>query len=367
MRPGILLLVGLAFAARSAPAADATRATHTVVSIAGEKFLLNGQPTYAGRVWLGVSIEGRLMNSRMVQGVFDDLNPATRARWTYPDGGAWDADRNTREFIAAMPEWRRHGLLAFTLNLQGGSPEGYSRDQPWHNSAFAADGALRPDYAARAARILDRADELGMVVILGLFYFGQDERLANEAAVVRAVDQTLDWLFAHGWRHVLVEVNNETNVRYDHAILRPDRVHELITRVRARVQDGRRFLAGTSYGGNRIPDASVVAASNFILIHGNGVTQPARITEMVAQTRALPGWRPMPILFNEDDHFDFEKPDNNFTAAVRAGASWGYFDYRMKGEGFAEGYQSVPVDWGIHSARKRAFFAKLREITGGLE
>ena len=39
----------------------------------------------------------------------------------------------------------------------------------------------------------------------------------------------------------------------------------------------------------------------------------------------------------------------------------------MKDEGFAEGYQSVPVDWGIHSARKRAFFAKLREITGGLE
>ena len=38
---------------------------------------------------------------------------------------------------------------------------------------------------------------------------------------------------AHGWRHVLVEVNNETNVRYDHAILKPDRVHELIARVKA--------------------------------------------------------------------------------------------------------------------------------------
>src|SRR5262245_43464034 len=43
----------------------------TVVTMEGEKFLLNGKPTYAGRTWDGVAIEGRLMNSRMVQGVFD--------------------------------------------------------------------------------------------------------------------------------------------------------------------------------------------------------------------------------------------------------------------------------------------------------
>jgi len=339
----------------------------TEIAISGENFLLNGRPTYAGRTWSGIPIEGRLLNSRMVQGVFDDLNPATRSRWTYPDGGAWSPDRNTREFVAAMPEWRRNGLLAFTLNLQGGSPEGYSREQPWDNPAFTADGALRPEYAARAARVLNRADELGMVVILGLFYFGQDGRLRDEAAVIRAVDETLDWLLAHPWRNVLIEVNNECNGHYHHAILRPDRVPELICRVRARSRaDGRHLLAGTSYGGGRVPDDAVVKASDFILLHGNGVADPARISEMVRQTRALPSWRPMPIVFNEDDHFAFEKADNNFVAALRAGASWGYFDYRMNGEGFADGYQSVPVDWSIDSPRKRAFFAKLREITGGL-
>ncbi|MSU24243.1 MAG: hypothetical protein EXS32_10525 [Opitutus sp.] len=356
------LLLLLAFPLVSLAAPD-----RTAVSIVGEKFFVNGQPTYAGRMWDGVSLEGRLMNSRMVQGIFDDLNPATRARWTYPDGTAWDADRNTREFIAAMPAWRRAGLNAFTLNLQGGSPEGYSAKQPWHNSAINADGSLRADYLARATRILDRADELGMVVILGLFYFGQDERVQDEAAVIRAVEASVDWILAHGWQHVLIEVNNEANVRYDHAILKPDRVHELIARVKARSRDGRRLLAGTSYGGGKIPEANVVKVSDFILIHGNGVSDPARITEMVKQTRALPDWRAMPIVFNEDDHFDFDKPTNNFVAAVRAGASWGYFDFRMKDEGFADGFQSVPVDWGINSPRKKAFFAKLREITGGLK
>ena len=52
-----------------------------------------------------------LLNSRMVQGIFDDRNPETVKNWAYPDTGKWDPERNTREFIAAMPDWRRHGLL----------------------------------------------------------------------------------------------------------------------------------------------------------------------------------------------------------------------------------------------------------------
>ena len=124
------------------PAAPQRR---TEVSIRGEDFYINGQPTYAGRTWNGHRIEGLLFNSRMVQGIFDDLNPETTNRWAYPDSGKWDADRNTSEFIAAMPEWRKHGLLAFTLNLQGGSPYGYSQEQPWRNSAFNPDGSLRAD------------------------------------------------------------------------------------------------------------------------------------------------------------------------------------------------------------------------------
>ena len=337
---------------------------YTRLTIAGEDFHLNGRPTYEGRVWRGHRIEGLLMNSRMVQGAFDDLNPETVSRFAYPDTGQWDAERNTREFLAAMPEWRRHGLLAFTLNLQGGSPEGYSKSQPWINSAFASDGSLRPAYIERLTRILDRANQLGMVVILGYFYFGQDERLADEAAVLRAADNTTHWLLERGYRNVLVEINNECNVRYDHAILKPDRVHELIERVKRTTRDGRRLLVSTSYGGNTVPKENVVRASDFLLMHGNGVRDPKRIAEMVRQARAVPGYRPMPILFNEDDHFDFDQPMNNFIAAVGEHASWGYFDFRIKGEGFNEGYQSVPVNWGISSERKRGFFRLLAEITG---
>ncbi|HUX59321.1 MAG TPA: hypothetical protein VMV77_20280 [Bacteroidales bacterium] len=337
----------------------------TIVSIEGEKFLINGIPTYKGRSWQGYPIEGLLMNSRMVQGIFDDLYPETAGRWKYPDTQKWDANRNTDEFVKAIDSWYAKGLLAFTVNLQGGSPLGYG-NKGWINSAFDPKGELRPEYMARLERILNRANEIGMVVILGLFYNDQDQNLENEAAVINAVDHAIDWLFAKKYRNVIIEVNNECNLKYDHDILKPDRVDELISRIKSKKKYGYRFLVGTSYSGGQIPRENVVEVADFILIHGNGVKDPALIAEMVSKTRAVKGYKPMPILFNEDDHFDFDKPSNNFVEAVKSYASWGYFDYRMKDEGFDDGFQSVPVNWGISSPRKIAFFNKLEEITGGL-
>ena len=372
----------------------------TSVAIEGEAWLLNGIPTYAGREYRGWRIEGLLLNSRMVNALFDDENEATRVLWHYPDSGRWDPERNTAEFVAAMPGWRDCGLLAVTVNLQGGSPLGYYRldafreglrslaidapdgkiwaglpgpeSQPWYNSAFDAEGRLKKPYLKRLAEILSTADSLGMIVVLGLFYFGQDERLRDERAVRRAVDEACGWLLDQGYTNVVIEIDNECNVaRYEHEILRPHRVHELIGQAKEVTRNGRRLLAGTSYGGGRVPDDSVASASDFILMHGNGVTDPNRIAQMVDEARALPSYRPMPVLFIEDDHFDFDRPQNNFTAALSRYASWGYFD---PGEGaggraafgdYREGYQNVPVNWRSSTPRKRAFFDMVREVTGG--
>jgi len=354
--PTCLLLALLCVVAAAEPV------RHAEVTIHRQAFYINGAPTYAGRTWQGRRIEGLLLNARMVQGIFDDLNPETRARWAYPDTGRWDPERNTREFIAAMPQWRAHGLLAFTINLQGGSPEGYSDEQPWHNSALTEMGELRPEYMARLEPILDRADELGMVAILGVFYFGQDQRLQNEASVLRALDNAVRWVLDRDYRNVLIEVNNECDVRYDHGILQPERVHELIGRAKVHQREGRRLLVGTSYGGGTIPRGNVVRASDFLLLHGNGVSDPEHISAMVRRTRQVPGYRPMPILFNEDDHFGFDQANNNLVAAIGEYCSWGYFDPGRND--YDDGYQSPPVRWDMSTERKRAFFAKIKEITG---
>jgi hypothetical protein len=364
------LCILLVLLATVAPAADVPK-RHTAVGIDGRGFHINGKPTYAGRTFKGMKVEGLLMNSRMVQGIFDDRNPETRKNWAYPDG-PWDADRNTREFIAAMPSWREAGLLSFTINLQGGSPRGYSQthEQVWLNSAINPDGSLRDDDLARLARILDRADELGMAPILGIFYFGQQHKMNDdEAAVIRAVDNTVDWLAARRDANVMLEIANECDDKDYDPILRPNRAHELIGRVKQHSAGkfnppSKRLLVSTSFGGGTVPPDNVIAAADFVLLHGNGVGRPDRIREMVDQVRRSRAYRDQPILFNEDDHFDFDKADNNMLAAVSRYAGWGYFDYRMKGEGFEQGYQSVPVDWTISSPRKKAFFMLLKEMTG---
>jgi len=333
----------------------------TSVFIENDQFFINGKLTYNGRSWEGNKIEGLLFNSRMVQGIFDDLNPETRENFKYADTNIWDPDRNTDEFVVAMQDWKDHGLLAFTLNLQGGSPLGYG-NHGWINSTFDSLGNLRSDYMSRLEKILNKADELGMVVILGYFYFGQDEILINEKAVIDAVDNITYWIIDHNYQNILIEINNECNIRYDHEILQTERIHELILRVQSISEN--QLLVSTSYGGGSIPQPNVVKASHFILLHGNGVEIPGDITKMVEETRNVEGYSPKPIVFNEDDHYDFEEKANNLVSSLESYASWGYFDFRMKDEGFESGFQSVPVDWKISSKRKKSFFGKLKDITG---
>jgi len=343
----------------------------TIISIANGGFAINGGPTYAGRRWKGHRIEGLLFNSRMANAIADDENPATRGAWAYADGD-WDAERNTREFIAALPTYRAHGLLAVCLNLQGGSPQGYSWHQPWRIGGFTADGALKPAWLARLEKVIAACDRLGMVVILGLFYGKQSGTLKDEAAVKAAVTNTVDWLVERAATNVLIEIGNEVDLEgvFAHAIIAAQRCHELIELARKRSKG--QLLVSTSLLALGAPPAGILATADFLLPHGNrihgpdGPLQPSPhgIRLQVANWRGAAGYRGQPIVYNEDDHFEFDKPDNHFAAAVESGASWGYFDYRMSRERFEDGFQSLPVDWTISSRRKRAFFGLLKEITG---
>ena len=406
----------------------------TTVSIRGDAFLINGRPTYAGRTFNGKRIEGLLMNVRVVQGIFDDLNPETASRWVYPDTKKWDPERNTSEFIAAMAEWKRHGVLGFTINLQGGSPgfaggrgrgggagaaggggaagapagaapeaggRGAPADAPpaggergggnaapgepgrgargrgptgpqLENSAIDPEGNLRPAYMARLQKILDKADELGMVAIVGYFYFGQDQRVKDEEAVRRAVLNATNWILDKGYRNVLVEVNNECNISYDHEILKPARVTELIALVQKQERNGRRLLVSTSFGGTTSggqrdhPDtpitSAVVKQSDFVLIHGNGPNDPDLIRRCIAGTRSLPGYRTMPVLVNEDPNFSFTEPNNHLLASVNEYVSWGYYEQGQNN--YQDGFQSPPVNWSINTDNKKQFYELVKQVTG---
>jgi hypothetical protein len=358
----------------------------TTVAIQSTEMTLDGVPTYAGRTFEGHKIQGLLFNVRAVQATFDDANADTRSYWAYPDTGEWDPERNTDEFCAALPSWREHGVLGFTVNFQGGGPlyvpEIY---QHYENNAFARDGQLKPSYAERMARVLACADELGMVAIVGLFYWTQMLKMEGEPAIWRAADEALSFLEGTGRRNILVELANEVDVvvrRTPYDIFGWDRAHEMIARLRA---DHPTLLYSTSGGGAKVetgsgmPSPAAVAEADYVLLHGNG-TRPPQLAAAIQAVRAMPAYQaaPKPIVINEDS-----PAVPNLDAAWRNGASWGYYDQGFEGQAddpylhyaprprwnegpfdALNGFQTPPVNWTINTPFKRAFFERVAEVTG---
>ena len=172
-----------------------------------------------------------------------------------------------------LQRFRQRGVTATEEEVWRGAP--FPDTQPWINSAFRPDGGLKPAYLARLARVLDAADASGLVVILSLFYQGQDERLEDEAAVRRGVQSVCAWVLDRGDTNVVIEINNECNTaHYEQEVLKPGRVHELIALARGLSRNGRRLLCGTSYAGMRAPDDEVCAVSDLLTMHGNGAREP---------------------------------------------------------------------------------------------
>jgi hypothetical protein len=351
----------------------------THIAIDGGRFLVNGRPTYEGREHRGRSIEGLLFNSRMAQGIFDDANPETAARWRYPDTGAWDPDRNTDELCAALPEYRRHGLLAITVGLQGGgsiyTPEVYER---YLNSAYEPDGAFKPAAFDRLLRVIRAADGAGMIVIVNYFYWKQAARLRGEAVVASITERVTDWLLRAGCRNLLVDVANEAADWWRNPPFHPENVHRLIEIVQGTALGGRRLPAGSSAsGGGDLPIGRWLEIEDFHLPHGNGLL-PVELGAKLRRLKATDAYAraPKPIVVNEDSVFV-----DNLEAAVAEGCSWGFYcqgygsayrdrmDWTARGREarYADlsGFQTVPVNWSINDPHKRAFFERLAAITGG--
>src|SRR5262249_16808001 len=159
------------------------RETH--VAIKKDQWFLNDAVTYRG-----APAEGRLMNVRMVNAVFEDTRK--------PD---FDAEANTDRFLKALPDYLRHGVRAFTINLQGGMPG----SEGAVNSAVDAAGNLRDAYLRRVRRVIETCDRHGAVVILGCYYQRQDQVLRDEHAVRAGVVNVAQWIKGCGFTNVVLE------------------------------------------------------------------------------------------------------------------------------------------------------------------
>lgn len=312
----------------------AVNSTASQLSIQGNKMLLDGILLNKG-----TPAEGLLINSRMIQGISDGFN-----NWPYPDTKIWNATRNTQEFVDNMSNWKLKGLNGFTVGLQGGSPKIGSSG--YKNSAFLGDGTLVPAYMDRLKLVLNKANELKMIVIVSLFYRSQVAQFKTYDNVLKAATNFLEWLKCHNYTNVIIEPANECEFsEFSKVGLGcSQNISNLI-----KLAKSYGFPAGNSLKGGKVPSSSIIEASSVILIHGNSLNSNSEYKTMINGVKKSSKYTGQPIVVNEAgtkaSYLDY---------CISQGVGWGYYDQGQNN--YVDGYQSPPINWDINTPKKKSFF-----------
>lgn len=317
---------------------------NTCVSIRGRNFYINDKPVYH-EIKRHPDSHGLLMNSRFIQGIFDDASDRTRFNRF---NKTFDADANTEELIAALPKWYKYGLRAITIGIQGGFPVFSIEVRTIDNNPFGADGKhFNQAYAARLDKIIRAADAIGMVVIVNMLYWSQSLGFQNDDAIVSALKTAATFLKKGNYTNVIIDVANEYNIdMWDTLpiIQEPQSMRHLIELIR---KESGGLLIGSSGGGGLI-DQDVVDVSDVVLIHGNGLTR-GEYYDFILKVQAMAPNKP--ILCNEDSPCI-----SRLDIAMLTHTSWGHYDNFTK--------QEPPCDWGITKGQDLFFARRMARCLG---
>jgi hypothetical protein len=286
--------------------------------------------------------EGTLMNSRMVNAIWDDAN------WV-----AFDADKNTSNFIAALPTYASYGLNMVAVGLQGGM----TGRGAGVSTGIDANGSLNSAWMNRLDRVIAAASQHHIVVNLQGYYQSQDHHVKGDVAVKRSLQNIVKWIYAKGYQNdVILEVANESNPNLysAHPILQRSNVHQAIT-VAKDARPDNDLPVTVSFVGGALPTSDIYKVNDVVILHTNRRT-PTELKAMIDKVRANTTYKsnPVPIVVNEDS-----TSIANLDASLSKGVGWGYYDQA--------GFQSIPdadgPDWNINTPVKQAFFDRVKQAT----
>jgi len=263
------------------------------------------QKTYSGAAYRHEA-QGKLMNLRLANALFLD-------EWMHER--TFDPEFNTDSVIGALDFYKNHGVLMINVSLQGAQAgydkavNGIDRENAYrlgpgkgtYVSAFRPDGSLKPEWLGRLERLLRAADQRGMFVNLMYFYHGQDEQFQSTLAIHAAAANITDWLIAHDFRNVIVDVANEYDLpgpQWDFKGYIPQNIIPLIDEVRERFKHaGYALPIGASSDGRMRYPLSLQGQVDVLLIHGDN-RDPQEKTRRVSELKDVQ----RPILMTEDDN-----------------------------------------------------------------
>ena len=296
------------------------------------------QPTYSGTPYRRQA-RGKLMLVRLAQSLFDDERLEEQA---------FDPDRNTQQVIDALDFYKQHGVLAISVGLQGDNPRygetinGVSRNRAAKSaaktsalvSAFRSDGSLKAEWLGRLERLLNAANQRGMVLCLTYFHPGQDEIFESPNAIAAAAKNITDWLIKKDFRNVVINVADEWDLdgrSWGHARFIPENIDRFVELIRERFNhaDYTLPIGASSSGSMRYPD-SLAQVCDVVLLHGNGRT-PAeklgRLRHFQATRRAL--WMVQDDNGQETTLANLAREKASADALFEGGAGWGFTPWKQ--------------------------------------
>lgn len=317
----------------------------TILSIVDDKFLINDKMTYSEIAECPKEYHGLLMNSRMIQGVFDDKFDTKRYNRF---GKKFNADENTDNLVNALPLWYTYGLRAITVGFQGGGPCYTINNQTINNNPFSNDGKIIDTaYLSRMKRIIEAADKIGMVVIVSYFYNAQTRFIKDDTAVIEAVKSASNWLRDEKFTNVIIEIANEHDAGgfKNHPILFTEQGIADLIDIARRESGG--MPVGCSGTGGYFSEV-IANASDVILIHGNSQSR-GHFYNLIKKSKAIKPVRP--IVCNEDS-----QAISQMEVSFHEGISWGYYNNMTK--------QEPPADFGITKGEDYFFAIRMAEFLG---
>lgn len=114
------------------------------------------------------------------------------------------SQKSTEDLINHLDEYKSYGVNTVSVYIMGsryGNFKGYLED-----------GSLNPVYSRRLAKIINAADNRGMIVLVGCLYWGGSDakwESWTQKEVNAAIANTIKFLEKNNFRNVFVDVDNE--------------------------------------------------------------------------------------------------------------------------------------------------------------
>lgn len=317
---------------------------NTVLTIDGTKFRINGELIYSEIPNSNPRTHGMLMNNRFIQGIFDTTNPDLFKRYNKD----FDAETNTNEMIAALPQWYAKGLRAITVGMQGGGSCFSIKGQDLGNNPYSEDGlTIDPAYLARLDKVIEACDKIGMVVIVSYLYGFNAVQLKYAQTIINIVKTMSTYLKDKGYKNVIIEIANENNINTFKPLPIVQNPHGMVSLINFAKECCGGIPVGCSGGGGYVNE-EICRASDVAIIHGNGESR-GKFYNHILRTKGYSGNKP--VIINEDS-----QAIGQLQVCEELQTSWGYYNNMTK--------QEPPTYWEITKGEEEYFCWRMAHMIG---